>query len=60
MYTKVIDYFKSSYEELKKVAWPSRDETVKKTLLVILISLGVALFIGVLDFLLNALLEVIV
>ncbi|MFH0955901.1 MAG: preprotein translocase subunit SecE [Candidatus Falkowbacteria bacterium] len=46
---KIIDYIKASIEEMKKVTWPTKKETYNYTLLVIFISLGVALFLGLLD-----------
>jgi len=49
------DYLKTSYVELKKVVWPSKKEVIQHTLLVIGISLGVAAFMGVADYLLNIL-----
>ncbi|MFA6587495.1 MAG: preprotein translocase subunit SecE [Patescibacteria group bacterium] len=42
-------YFKESYEELKKVSWPTRKDTVRDTLVVIGVSLAVAAFLGLLD-----------
>jgi preprotein translocase subunit SecE len=42
-------YFKESYDELKKVSWPSRKDTVRDTLVVIGVSLAVAAFLGLLD-----------
>lgn len=50
---KVIDYFKSARLELKKVIWPSRQETTRYSLLVIGVSLAVAIFFGILDFIFN-------
>jgi preprotein translocase subunit SecE len=38
--------------ELKKVTWPTRDETMKLTSVVIALSVGVGLFVGGLDALL--------
>jgi len=35
--------------ELKKVTWPTKEETLKLTVVVIAISVIVALFIGLLD-----------
>jgi len=35
--------------ELKKVTWPSRDETIKLTAVVIVLSVAVGAFIGALD-----------
>lgn len=52
--TKILsaftNYIKASIEELRKVAWPSRTETVRYSLLVIGISVGTAAFIGILDY----------
>lgn len=45
----VTKFFSEVVSELKKVTWPTRDETVKLTMAVIIISLGVGLFVGGLD-----------
>ncbi|MFA6099311.1 MAG: preprotein translocase subunit SecE [Patescibacteria group bacterium] len=47
--TKIVDYFVSAKNELSKVSWPSRQETIRYSALVIVISVGVAVFFGVLD-----------
>lgn len=47
---RLVRYFYEAKEELEKVTWPSRKETVRSTLIVIGVSLGVALFLGALDF----------
>ena len=52
------NYIKSSVEEMKKVTWPTRKETYNYTVLVILISLGVAAFLGALDFVFSSLLQI--
>jgi preprotein translocase subunit SecE len=36
-------------EEIQKVSWPTRSETTRLTLVVILVSLFVGLYVGVLD-----------
>lgn len=54
---KIIQYFKESREELKKVVWPTKKETFNLTLLVIIISIGVAFFLGLIDYLLNLILN---
>lgn len=46
----VVSYFRSSKEELKKVSWPGRNKTVKLTVYVVLISLGVSAYLGLLDY----------
>ncbi|HEX9664244.1 MAG TPA: preprotein translocase subunit SecE [Patescibacteria group bacterium] len=43
-------YIIESKRELKKVVWPTRKETMNHTFIVIVISLGVAIFLGALDF----------
>ncbi|MBN1779055.1 MAG: preprotein translocase subunit SecE [Candidatus Buchananbacteria bacterium] len=43
----ITDYFIGARQELKKVVWPSKKEVIQHTSMVIAISLGVALFLGV-------------
>lgn len=47
---KLTTYVKESYEEMKKVTWPTKKETTNYTILVIIFSLAVALFLGLLDY----------
>lgn len=49
MFSKIKSYFTESYQELKKVNWPTRSETINLTLVVIGFSLAIAIFLGVLD-----------
>ena len=46
---RIADFLKDVRLELKKVSWPSRQETVKLTGVVILISVILAAFLGLLD-----------
>ncbi len=46
----LINYLKASIEELQKVAWPTRAETVRYSLLVMAVSFGLGLGIGLLDY----------
>jgi preprotein translocase subunit SecE len=46
---KVTTYFRQVGQELQKVSWPSRQQTIDKTWLVIGVSLVVAVYIGLLD-----------
>lgn len=50
---KLINYIIESKKELKKVVWPSKKEVTQHTILVIIISLVVAAFIGLSDYILN-------
>ncbi|MBU2229443.1 preprotein translocase subunit SecE [Patescibacteria group bacterium] len=54
---KIFRYFKESKDELKKVTWPSRKEAIKHTLIVIGVSVSVAVFLGLADYIMNAGLE---
>ena len=49
---KIIQFFKDSYAELKKVQWPSREEVGSNTKVVLVSVLIFATVFGVVDFLL--------
>jgi preprotein translocase subunit SecE len=49
--TSPIVYFQQTYDELKKVVWPSRDDVIKLTIIVLVISVIVGAYIGGLDYL---------
>ncbi len=46
---KITKFLKEVVAELRKVTWPSKDELVGSTIVTIVVSLIVALFIGVVD-----------
>jgi len=48
--SKIIAYLRESWEELKKVAWPTKHETIAYTGLVILMSVALAAFLGAVDY----------
>jgi preprotein translocase subunit SecE len=50
MISRLVNYLKDSKAELKKVNWPTRKEATQHTIIVIILSLSVAAFLGVLDF----------
>ncbi|MDD5043480.1 MAG: preprotein translocase subunit SecE [Patescibacteria group bacterium] len=60
MGNKVVEYVKSAKTELKKVIWPTKKETTNYTMLVIGISLGVAIFLGALDYLFTLGVEILI
>jgi preprotein translocase subunit SecE len=47
---KISTFLKEVRLEMKKVNWPSREETIKYTLIVIGVSLVVAIYLGGLDY----------
>jgi len=46
-----LQFLKEVMAELKKVTWPTRQETLQLTVVVVIISIGVALYVGGLDWL---------
>lgn len=54
---QIVQYFKESRTELAKVQWPTRKETTRHTLIVIAVSLGLAAFLGTVDYVFNIVLE---
>jgi preprotein translocase subunit SecE len=50
-YFHISRYLSEVSEELKKVTWPTREQTVEKTILVIVVSVFVGAYIGLLDYL---------
>jgi preprotein translocase subunit SecE len=53
----LIRYLRESKEEMKKVTWPSKQDTIKYTILVVVLSIVIAAFFGGFDWLLNLGLE---
>ncbi|MFA6016929.1 MAG: preprotein translocase subunit SecE [Patescibacteria group bacterium] len=46
-------------DELKKVSWPSKEETIRLTTIVIIVSLIIGLYVGIIDILLAKGLEIV-
>lgn len=49
MFKKIADFIKEARVELRKVNWPTKQQTINYTLVVIGLSIAVALFLGGLD-----------
>lgn len=60
MLKKLIDYVKSVYAEMRKVTWPTRNELVSSTVVVIALSIIVAVIIFIMDTVFSSLLGLIV
>lgn len=52
-----IQFFREVVSELKKVSWPSRQETTRLTALVIAVAVSIGIALGMLDLLLTRLLH---
>ncbi len=48
-----VSFLKEVREELSKVAWPTREQTIRYTVLVIIVAVGVGIFLGGLDYILT-------
>ena len=46
-----VRFIREVIAELKKVTWPTRQDTIKLTIMVIIVSIGIGVFVGGLDIL---------
>ena len=46
----IVKYLQDTRAELRHVAWPTREQTIIYTVMVALISIGVALYLGLFDY----------
>lgn len=49
---KILQFFRNSYAELRRVVWPSREQVASSTKVVIVSTILFALVLGVVDFIL--------
>lgn len=57
MFNRVVLFLKEAKQELQRVNWPTRQETIRLTIIVVGVSLFTAVFLGLVDFALAAILE---
>ncbi len=55
--SKTIEFLREARAELEKVSWPTKEQIVRNTLIVIGISVATALFLGTLDYVFSLLAE---
>jgi len=58
--TTPVNFLKETYDELKKVVWPTREEVVRLTLVVIAVSVIIGIYIGGIDYIFTKITELIV
>ena len=46
---KIKKYVKETMAELRKMTWPTKDELVGSTIVTVVVSLIIAIFIGIVD-----------
>ncbi|MGI6442669.1 MAG: preprotein translocase subunit SecE [Synergistaceae bacterium] len=54
---KVLDYFREAKAELKRVTWPTKQQLWYSTIVVIVVSLIAAAYLGLVDVLLTGVLS---
>ncbi len=47
---RIKNYVLESYAEMRKVTWPSRQQTISYSVLVIVLTVGLAVFFAALDY----------
>ncbi len=52
-----MQYFRDSYNEMRSVVWPSRKQTILHTIMVVVFSILIAVFLGSLDMIFSFILE---
>ncbi len=60
MVQKINNYFQETWQELKKVTWPTWNELWQATLVVIITTFFVATFIAVVDFCLSTVIRIVI
>jgi preprotein translocase subunit SecE len=54
---RIIAFFQESFAELKKVTWPSREEALASTKVVLVSTLIISAMLGLVDFILFKLVD---
>lgn len=54
---ELVEFFEESKVEIKKVVWPTRKETVTTCIAVLVVSVVIALYLGVVDLALSKIVE---
>jgi preprotein translocase subunit SecE len=60
MFGKIVGFFSESRQELAKANWPTRDELLGSTVLVIVVTLLTAAFIFAIDLVLSTLMRFVI
>jgi len=58
-FKELMQFFEESKVEIKKVVWPTRKETVTTCIAVLVVSVVIALYLGVVDLALSKIVEVV-
>jgi len=55
--SRIVNYLKETRGEMKHVSWPTRRQTIYFTIVVTIVSLATAFFLGFFDFIFSTLLD---
>ncbi len=58
--SNITEYFKETKAELKHVLWPSKSQTFYYTLMVVVLSVVIAYYLGIFDFIFSQILQKII
>jgi len=50
---KILQFFREVRVEIKKVTWPTRKETIASTIVVLITTIIIGAFLGIVDFILS-------
>lgn len=57
---KIIDYINETKGEMKHVSWPTRTQAITFTVIIILISIGISIYLGFFDYIFSIMLQKII
>jgi len=57
---KIVDYINETKGEMKHVSWPTRTQAVTFTVIIILISIGISIYLGFFDYIFSIMLQKII
>lgn len=57
MRQKIVNYYREVVSEMSKVSWPSRDELKRSTIVVLIVTIIFAVFIGSFDWVLSQIVQ---
>ncbi|RIK33541.1 MAG: preprotein translocase subunit SecE [Chloroflexi bacterium] len=54
---RFVQFYRETMAELRKVVWPTRDEAVRLTIVVIIVVVAMSIFLGAIDLILSQVLR---
>jgi preprotein translocase subunit SecE len=57
---KFIQFIKESYDELKKVSWPTKEELKESTIIVVFSIIIISIFLGIIDRIIYQIIKVLI